>query len=117
MQTITINSKTSVNTNTRTATAATRSLFPKEARFEANRFGIVAALVLVQVSIAGFNVVVPAMAGASIWAMAPGIFMAFMSNSLAFAQMKMKWVLSAFAISMLVNAFISVYYLVQLAAA
>jgi hypothetical protein len=116
MQTITINSKTSVNTTTRTATA-TRSLFPNEARFEANRFGIVAALVLIQVSVAGFNVVVPAMAGASIWAMTPGIFMAFMSNSLAFAQMKMKWVLSAFAISMLVNAVISVYYLVQLAVA
>lgn len=77
---------------------------------EYNRFGITAALVLLQVSIAGFNVVVPAIAGASIWFMAPGIALAFLSNSIAFAQMKMKFVLIAFALSMLVNAAISLYF-------
>jgi hypothetical protein len=84
---------------------------------EENRFGVVAALVLLQVSIAGFNVVLPAMAGASIWIMTPGIAMAFISNSIAFAQMRMNWVMAAFALSMLVNAATSIYYFAVIAAA
>ncbi|HSU50395.1 MAG TPA: hypothetical protein VLJ41_07390 [Segetibacter sp.] len=76
---------------------------------EANRFGLVATLILLQVSIAGFNVVIPPMVGASVWLMAPGITMAFLSNALALAQMKMKWVLLGFGLSILINAAISIY--------
>ena len=76
---------------------------------ELNRFGVVAALILLQVTIAGFNVVIPPMTGASTYLMAPGIFMAFISNGIALAQMQMKWVLLGFALSMLINAAVSIY--------
>jgi len=81
---------------------------------EENRIGIVVILMLVQVSIAGFNVVIPPMAGASIWMITPGIFLTFLSNGLALAQMKMSWVLIGFTVSMIINAAISRYYFIQL---
>ncbi len=79
---------------------------------EANRFGIVAALILIQVTIAGFNVVIPPMVGLSIWMMTPGIVLVFMANGLALAQMSMKWTLAFFALSILVNAALSIYSMV-----
>lgn len=79
---------------------------------KANRFGIIASLILMQVTIAGFNVVIPPMVGISIWIMMPGIVMVFIANGLALAQMSMKWVLPAFALSMLVNAAISIYSII-----
>jgi hypothetical protein len=81
---------------------------------EENRFGVTAALILIQISVAGFNVVIPPMIGASVYLMAPGIFMAFMSNSIGLAQVKMKWVLLGFVLSMIVNASISIYCFSQL---
>jgi hypothetical protein len=104
--------------NERKSTAALFSLakwYKKiEPSVEFNRFGITAALILVQVSIAGFNVVIPALAGASVWLMAPGILMAFLANSIAFAQLNMRVVLSTFVLSILINAIISLYCLIQL---
>ena len=92
--------------------ASLRKFFQKvEAVSEANRLGLVAALILVQVSVAGFNVVIPPIVGASVWVMAPGIFMAFLCNSLAFAQVKMRWLLPVFGVGILVNAVISIYSL------
>lgn len=82
------------------------------ARAEANRFGIVAALILIQVTIAGFNVVIPPMVGLSIWMMTPGIVLVFLANGLALAQMNMKWTLALFALSIVVNAAISIYSVV-----
>lgn len=79
---------------------------------EANRFGIVAALILIQVTIAGFNVVIPPMVGVSIWMMTPGIVLVFIANGLALAQMSMKWTLALFALSIVVNAAISIYSMV-----
>lgn len=79
-----------------------------------NRFGVVVTLILLQITIAGFNVTIPPMAGASIWAITPGIFMAFMSNSIALAQARMRWVLLGFGLSILINAGVSLYYAVQL---
>ena len=79
-----------------------------------NRLGIVATLIILQFTIAGFNVVIPPMAGASIWIMAPGIFMAFMSNSIALAQARMRLVLAGFALSIAINAAVSLYYAIQL---
>lgn len=79
-----------------------------------NRLGIVATLIIVQFTIAGFNVVIPPMTGASVLVMAPGIFMAFMSNSIALAQAKMRWVLLGFALSIVINAAVSIFYAIQL---
>lgn len=79
---------------------------------EANRFGIIASLILMQVTIAGFNVVIPPMVGISIWIMMPGIVLVFIANGVALAQMSMKWVLPAFVLSMLVNATISIYSII-----
>ena len=79
-----------------------------------NRLGVVVALIIVQFTIAGFNVVIPPMAGASVMVMAPGIFMAFISNSIALAQAKMRWVLLGFALSIVINAAVSIYYAIQL---
>ena len=81
---------------------------------EENRFGVVATLILLQVSIAGFNVVIPPMIHASIYLMAPGICLAFISNGIALAQAPMKWVLGGFLLSMIVNASISIYCFSQL---
>lgn len=79
-----------------------------------NRFGVVVTLIVIQFTIAGFNVTIPPMAHASIWAIAPGIFMAFMSNSIALAQCRMRWVLAGFALSILINGGVSLYYAIQL---
>jgi len=79
-----------------------------------NRLGIVVTLIILQFTVAGFNVTIPPMAGASIWMMAPGIFMTFMSNSIALGQAKMRWVLSGFASSIVINATVSIYYAIQL---
>jgi hypothetical protein len=79
-----------------------------------NRLGVVVTLIVIQFTIAGFNVTIPPMAGASIWAIAPGIFMAFMSNSIALAQVRMRYVLFGFALSILINASVSLYYAIQL---
>ena len=103
-----------IRTETRQATMAHQSSliawFNQLAeRTERNRFGIGTALILLQVSIAGFNVLIPAMAGASIWLMTPGIVLAFLANSVVMAQMKMKWVILISALSILVNAVISIY--------
>ena len=81
---------------------------------EENRFGIVATLIIIQFTIAGFNVSIPPMANASIWAIAPGIFMAFMSNSIALAQARMRYVLLGFALSIIINASVSLYYAIKL---
>ena len=79
-----------------------------------NRFGVVVTLIVIQFTIAGFNVTIPPMANASIWAMAPGIFMAFISNSIALAQARMRYVLLGFALSIVINASVSLYYAIQL---
>lgn len=79
-----------------------------------NRLGVVVALIIIQFTIAGFNVTIPPMANASIWVMTPGIFMAFMSNSIALAQARMRWVLLGFALSIVINASVSLYYAIQL---
>ena len=76
---------------------------------EANRIGSTAALILLQVTIAGFNVVLPPMVGMPLWMMVPGIFLVFIANGFALAQMNMKWILAGFGLSILVNTFISVY--------
>lgn len=79
-----------------------------------NRIGMVVTLMLLQVSIACFNVVIPPMAGASIWVITPGIFLTFIANGLALAQMRMNWIFINFGLSMIINAAVSIYYLIEL---
>lgn len=86
----------------------------QERTWEENRFTLVGLGILIQVSIAGATVCIPPMAGASIWAIMPGVFFAFISNSIAYAQMKMRWVLLFYGLSILVNASISLYYFMLL---
>lgn len=79
-----------------------------------NRFGVVVTLIILSFTVAGFNVCIPPMANAPIYMWAPGVFMAFASNSIALAQARMKWVLIGFALSILINGLVSIYYAVQL---
>lgn len=79
-----------------------------------NRFGVIVTLIIISFTIAGFNVTIPPMAGASLWAWSPGIFMAFMCNSIALAQARMRWVLLGFALSIVINGGVSLYYGIQL---
>ena len=114
MQTIAINNLR----NAEATVANTKVVENKLDRFvkwcEANRLGVVAIFILMQVTVAGFNVVIPPMTGLSTYLMAPGIAMAFLSNSIALAQVNMKWVIASAALSMLVNASISIYCFIHL---
>ncbi|GEO10883.1 hypothetical protein [Segetibacter aerophilus] len=109
MQTISLNHSQTERSVQFQTTSISKWLNKTLAVAEENRFGVTAILILLQVSIAGFNVVIPPMIGASVLLMAPGISLAFLSNSIALAQAKMKWVLLGFALSMIVNATISIY--------
>lgn len=114
MQTIAINNGQTENL-TQVQSASFSNWFDKTIDVaERNRFGVVASLILLQVTIAGFNVVIPPMVGASVYLMAPGIIMAFLSNGIALAQAKMKYVVFGFALSMVINAAISIYCFTQL---
>ena len=114
MQTIVISHAQSERLGHQQSTSLVNWVKKTIASCEENRFGVTATLILLQVSIAGFNVVIPPMIGASVFLMAPGISLAFLSNSIALAQAPMKWVLSGFILSMLVNATISIYCFSQL---
>ena len=112
MQTITLSHVRNERRSIETGAILSNTIQNILARAEANRFGIVAALILIQVTIAGFNVVIPPMVGLSIWMMTPGIVLVFLANGLALAQMNMKWTLALFALSIVVNAAISIYSVV-----
>ena len=86
----------------------------QERTWEANRFTLVPIALLIQVSIAGATVCIPPMAGASIRAIMPGVFLAFLSNSIAYAQMKMRWVLLFYGLSILLNTSTSLYDFIHL---
>ena len=112
MQTITLSHVRNERRSIETGAILSNTIQNILARAEANRFGVIAALILIQVTIAGFNVVIPPMVGLSIWIMTPGIVMSFMANGLALSQINMKWTLAFFALSIVVNAAISIYSMV-----
>ena len=112
MQTITLSHVRNERRSIETGAILSNTIQNILARAEANRFGVIAALILIQVTIAGFNVVIPPMVGLSIWIMTPGIVMSFMANGLALSQINMKWTLAFFALSIVVNAAISIYSIV-----
>ena len=114
MQTISINHAQTTSLSKVQTRSFTKWIENLIAVAEENRFAVMAILILLQVSIAGFNVVIPPMVGASIYLMAPGIILAFLSNGIALAQAEMKWVLAGFALSMIINAAVSIYCFAQL---
>jgi hypothetical protein len=83
--------------------------------WENNRFGISAVGIFMQVTVAAVMIAVLGMAGAPAWVFTTGIFFAFMADSLAFAQSSMKVIIVMFLASMLVNASLTVYYILAMA--
>lgn len=114
MQTIALNNQQSVQlSNVQNASLST--WFQKiVAGAEENRFGVMATIILLQTCIAGFNIVIPALMGASVLLMAPGIVMTFVSNSIALAQVAMKYVIICFTLSVIINITVGVYCFFQL---
>ena len=113
MQTIAINNTRNTTTNTHSFVIS-NTIEKLLEKAEENRLGVVATFILLQVTIAGFNVVIPPMIGAATYIMAPGIILAFLSNAIALAQAKMKWVVLAFLLSMVINAAVSIFCFIQM---
>ena len=82
----------------------------QEPTWEYYRFGIGATGIFMQVSFAALMIGVLGMAGASPWVYGIGIFLAFAANSIAFAQSPMRIVLGLFAVSIIVNLSLTLFY-------
>lgn len=82
----------------------------QEPTWEYYRFGIGATGIFLQVSFAALMIGVLGMAGASPWVYGIGIFLAFAANSIAFAQSPMRIVLGLFAVSIIVNLSLTLYF-------
>lgn len=83
----------------------------QEPVWEYNRLGIAASGIFIQVTFAGAMILILGAAGASPFIYSIGIFLAFMADSLAFAQARMRWVLATFVVSIVVNFILTVVYL------
>jgi len=86
----------------------------QEPIWEYNRLGISATGILLQVTAAGAMILILGAAGANPFIYTFGIFLAFMADSLAFAQARMRWVLATFVISIVLNLVLAVAYLLVL---
>jgi len=82
----------------------------KSAVWEANRMGIIATGIFLQVTVAGVMICLAGMAGASPFAFGAGILFAFMADSIALAQAPMRWVIGMVGASILVNIGLSIYF-------
>ncbi|HEV9038167.1 MAG TPA: hypothetical protein VGQ51_16145 [Puia sp.] len=82
----------------------------REPIWEQNRLGIAAAGILIQVTFAGAMILILGEAGASPLIFTFGILMAFLADSLAFAQAPMRWLLAIFVLSSGVNLVLSIIY-------
>ncbi|HVS98785.1 MAG TPA: cyclic nucleotide-binding domain-containing protein [Puia sp.] len=67
--------------------------------------------ILLQVTAAGAMILILGAAGANPFIYTFGIFLAFMADSLAFAQARMRWVMGAFAASIAINLVLAAAYL------
>lgn len=85
-----------------------------EPAWEYNRLGISAGGIFVQVTFAGAMMGVLAAAGASPFVYSLGALFAFMSNSFAFAQLPMRWVLGVMLTGIALDAFLILIYGIQL---
>lgn len=74
------------------------------------RFGIAATGIFIQVSFAAMMVGILGMAGASPFVFGIGIALAFMANSIAFANSRMRIVLGLFVVSIVVNVSLTLIY-------
>lgn len=83
----------------------------QEPLWEHNRLGIAATGILLQVTAAGAMILILGAAGANPFIYTFGIFLAFMADSLAFAQARMRWVMAAFAASIVINVVLAAAYL------
>lgn len=82
----------------------------QEPTWEYYRFGIAATGIFIQVSFAALMVGILGMAGASPWVYGIGIALAFMTNSMAFANARMRVVLGLFVVSIVVNLSLTLLY-------
>ena len=86
----------------------------QEPLWEQNRLGIAATGILIQVTFAGAMIAVLGAAGAPPLVYTFGILMAFLADSLAFAQARMRWVLAIFLLSSILNFALTIIYGLQL---
>lgn len=86
----------------------------QEPMWEYNRFGIAAAGILIQVTFAGVMIAMVGLAHGSMWVATIGMLFAFVTNSVAFGQVAMRWLLGFFVLSITVNATIALFYATQL---
>ncbi len=82
----------------------------QEPTWEYYRFGIAATGIFIQVSFAAAMVGILGMAGASPWIYGIGIALAFMANSIAFANSRMRIELALFVVSIGVNLSLILLY-------
>lgn len=82
----------------------------QEPFWEQNRLGIAATGIFIQVTFAGAMILILGAAGASPLVYTFGIGLAFLADSLAFAQARMRWVLAIFVLSSGINLALSIIY-------
>lgn len=82
----------------------------QEPVWEYNRLGIAATGIFIQVTFAAGMILILGATGASPFLYGTGIFLAFVADSLAFAQAPMRWVLGTFLASIIVNLSLMLYY-------
>lgn len=82
----------------------------QEPLWEQNRLGITATGIFIQVTFAGTMIFILGAAGASPLVYTFGIGLAFLADSLAFAQAPMRWVLGIFVLSSVINLALSIIY-------
>lgn len=70
--------------------------------------------VSIQVTIAAAMIAILGLAGGSMWIASVGILFSFLANNLAFDQMRMRWLLGFFLVSIIVITAITIYYGIQL---
>jgi len=87
-----------------------RWITAREPVWEYNRLGIAATGIFIQVTFAAGMILILGATGASPFLYGTGIFLAFIADSLAFAQAPMRWVLGTFLASIIVNLSLMLYY-------
>jgi len=86
----------------------------QEPTWDYNRLGIAATGIFVQVTFAAIMIAILGLAGGSLWIGSVGMLFAFLANSLAFGQARMRLLLVFFVLSVIINLAITIYYGLQL---
>lgn len=85
-----------------------------EPAWEYNRLGISAGGIFIQVTFAAIMIAMLGMAGGSMWIGTIGMLFAFVANSMAFGQVRMRLLLGFFLLSIIINTSIAIFYAIQL---